>query len=178
MSSKFTHRQVTGNGGCDGNTQYFGENGYIYWKHNNQPVYIETESEEMDKLYNTSTYCTTNKNTMSIGLNIKYNVTKVKDGSVVDNCFVLRPDKDPAARRALIEYGLATSNLKLREDILKWMKYTNEEDIILALEAYKKQIPYTLTKQDGDTGICLCGRVTEIIDGLFFCKYCGQKITK
>ena len=42
----------------------------------------------------------------------------------------------------------------------------------------EKQIPYKLTKPDEDTGICICGRVTEIIDGEYYCKYCGQKVTK
>lgn len=55
---------------------------------------------------------------------------------------------------------------------------TFQEAIDLATYALEKQIPYTLDKKDEDTGICRCGRVTEIIDGEYFCKYCGQKVTK
>lgn len=44
--------------------------------------------------------------------------------------------------------------------------------------ALEKQIPYKLKNQDGDTGICICGTVTEIIDEPFYCRYCGQKLCK
>jgi hypothetical protein len=37
----------------------------------------------------------------SDGLKVKYNVYKVSDGSKVLDCFVLRPQKDNAARIAL-----------------------------------------------------------------------------
>jgi len=42
---------------------------------------------------------------MQEGLRVKYNVTKVSDGSVVNDCFVLRPDKDPAAVAVLRAYA-------------------------------------------------------------------------
>ena len=45
-------------------------------------------------------------------------------------------------------------------------------------DALQKQISYKLTNQNEDAGLCKCGRITEIIDGEFYCKYCGQKITK
>lgn len=50
----------------------------------------------------------------------------------------------------------------------------------MAIEALEKQIPYKLTQIDKETltGICKCGRVTEVIDCEHYCKYCGQKITK
>lgn len=47
-----------------------------------------------------------------------------------------------------------------------------------AMYAIDTEIPYTLDRQDGDTGICKCGAVTEIIDCPFYCKYCGQKLCK
>lgn len=50
-------------------------------------------------------------------------VTKVSDGSVVNECFVLRPDKDSAARKALITYARETSNTQLSKDIYKWLGY-------------------------------------------------------
>lgn len=46
------------------------------------------------------------------------------------------------------------------------------------IKALETSVAYKLTSQEEDTGICKCGRVTEIIDGEYFCKYCGQKITK
>jgi ParB family chromosome partitioning protein len=56
------------------------------------------------------------------GLHIKYDVFKVEDGSPVYNCFVLRPDKDPAARAALRAYAEATENQTLQSDIYEWLK--------------------------------------------------------
>ena len=58
---------------------------------------------------------------MKNGLMVKYNVTKIDDGTVVNNCFVLRPDKDHAARAALRAYADATPNDALRRDIRKWV---------------------------------------------------------
>lgn len=58
---------------------------------------------------------------MSNGLCVKYIVFKVMDGCVVDNCFVLRPDKDPAAVEALRAYAVATENKELSADILAWV---------------------------------------------------------
>jgi hypothetical protein len=55
------------------------------------------------------------------GLHVKYNVTKVDTGELVGNCFVLRPDKDPAAVEALKAYAAATDNLQLKNDILNWI---------------------------------------------------------
>lgn len=50
----------------------------------------------------------------------------------------------------------------------------------MAIEALEKQRPYKLTQIDKETltGICKCGRVTEVIDCEHYCKYCGQKIAK
>lgn len=55
------------------------------------------------------------------GLYAKYNVTKVKDGSIVYNSFVLRPEIDPAARIALRAYAKATPSALLAKDIEDWM---------------------------------------------------------
>lgn len=52
------------------------------------------------------------------GLQQKYRVYKAKDNMPVDGCFVLRPEKDPAARIALEAYAKATENKVLAEDIL------------------------------------------------------------
>lgn len=51
------------------------------------------------------------------GLRQKYRVYKAKDNTPVEDCFVLRPEKDPAARIALEAYAKATDNKALSEDI-------------------------------------------------------------
>jgi hypothetical protein len=56
-----------------------------------------------------------------IGLIKKYNVFKADDNSAVDDCFVLRPDKDPTAAIALRAYADATENQELALDILRWL---------------------------------------------------------
>jgi len=56
------------------------------------------------------------------GLIVKYDVRKVETGELVNNCFVLRPDKDPAAVDALIEYARSSENMELRQDIANWLK--------------------------------------------------------
>ena len=51
----------------------------------------------------------------------KYRVTKW-DGTPLDgDCFVLRPDRDPAARAALAAYAATTENRQLASDINVWM---------------------------------------------------------
>ncbi|MDQ0091633.1 hypothetical protein J2T12_005073 [Paenibacillus anaericanus] len=58
---------------------------------------------------------------MSQGLYSKYKVFKSDTGEVVEECFVLRPQKDPAARIALLEYASATYNADLAQDISLWL---------------------------------------------------------
>ena len=55
------------------------------------------------------------------GLKAKYLVFKADTGEMVDNCFILRPDKDPAAVEALRAYASATDNETLAEDIYNWI---------------------------------------------------------
>lgn len=56
------------------------------------------------------------------GLKVKYRVFKVRNNEPIENCFVLRPDKDPAARAALECYANKTPNDQLAWDILKWLE--------------------------------------------------------
>ena len=51
------------------------------------------------------------------GLKAKYLVFKADTGERVGNCFVLCPDKDPAAVEAIRAYARATDNETLAEDI-------------------------------------------------------------
>lgn len=55
------------------------------------------------------------------GLKAKYLVFKADTGERVDNCFILRPDKDPAAVEALRAYAKATDNETLAKDIYNWV---------------------------------------------------------
>ena len=55
------------------------------------------------------------------GLYGKYTVYKNKDGSLVTDCFILRPAKDPAAVVALRAYAAATDNTELAADIINWV---------------------------------------------------------
>lgn len=55
------------------------------------------------------------------GLFGKYIVRKTSDGTAVDNCFVLRPEKDPAAITAIRAYAEATDNSTLATDLLQWV---------------------------------------------------------
>lgn len=55
------------------------------------------------------------------GSKVKYRVFKAEDNSPVENCFVLRPDRDPAARIALSIYAVYTENQQLKKDINGWL---------------------------------------------------------
>lgn len=61
------------------------------------------------------------------GLHVKYIVTKVDTGETVNNCFVLRPDKDPAALAALKAYAYMTTNPDLAADIFGWIVSIEKE---------------------------------------------------
>ena len=64
------------------------------------------------------------------GLYGKYSVYKNKDGSQVTDCFVLRPDNDPAAVVALTAYAAATDNAELAADIINWVGAERDELLI------------------------------------------------
>lgn len=65
------------------------------------------------------------------GLYGKYTVYKNKDGSLVPDCFVLRPAKDPAAVIALRAYAAATENAELSADIINWVGAEPNEPLTL-----------------------------------------------
>jgi len=60
------------------------------------------------------------------GLYGKYRVYKACNGEPVENCFVLRPDKDEDAQYALLCYGAMTKNLQLKADIKAWVESIRE----------------------------------------------------
>lgn len=53
------------------------------------------------------------------GLYEKYEVRK--DGEPVEDCFVLEPEDDSAAREALIRYAEETDDEELAEDLREWV---------------------------------------------------------
>ena len=55
------------------------------------------------------------------GLRGKYMVIKADTGELVKNCFILRPDRDPAAVTALRAYAEATDNEAWATDIISWV---------------------------------------------------------
>lgn len=65
------------------------------------------------------------------GLHEKYTVLKNEDGSLVTNCFVLRPEKDPAAVAALRAYAATTDNAELADDIINWIGAEPNEPLTL-----------------------------------------------
>ena len=81
------------------------------------------------------------------GLYGKYTVYKNKDGSLVTGCFILRPEKDPAAVAALRAYAAATDNTELASDIIKWVGDEPNEPLtieqLLEMEGEPAYIPET-----------------------------------
>ena len=74
-------------------------------------------------------------NELRAGLYGKYTVYKNKDGSLVTDCFILRPAKDPAAVAALRAYAAATDNAELAADIINWVgAEPNEPEEIIELK--------------------------------------------
>ena len=55
------------------------------------------------------------------GLKRKYIVRNAETGRAVENCFVLRPEKDLAAVAAIRAYAAATDNTILAADLLEWV---------------------------------------------------------
>lgn len=73
------------------------------------------------------------------GLYDKYMVIKVVDGTVIENCFILRPDKDPAAVKALQAYAAATENKVLAADLFAWVGKPMQKPMTME-ETWKKSM--------------------------------------
>lgn len=58
------------------------------------------------------------------GLYPKYTVTNNRTGLEVYDCFVLKPMKDEAARKALLYYADICGNEVLKNDIKAWLNNT------------------------------------------------------
>lgn len=59
------------------------------------------------------------------GLYNKFTVIKESTGEVIDDCFVLRPDRDEHARAALLAYAKSCEfdNPVLHAELLAWLDY-------------------------------------------------------
>ena len=57
------------------------------------------------------------------GLYSKYEVRKRSDGTPVNDCFVLRPDRDDAAIAAMLAYADATSDSQLAKELREWVEF-------------------------------------------------------
>lgn len=73
-----------------------------------------------------------------IGLKVKYRVYKARNGEPVEDCFVLRPDKDVTARHALEAYVIHCDNEQLAYDIHQWLMELARADKIAELKASEK----------------------------------------
>ena len=112
------------------------------------------------------------------GLYGKYTVYKNKDGSLVTDCFILRPAKDPAAVAALRAYAAATDNAELAADIINWVRAEPNEPLPVLIndEPDREYIDY------------ICPRCKDIIsqrrrgqrmETVYQCKFhdnCGQRV--
>lgn len=81
------------------------------------------------------------------GLYGKYTVYKNKDGSLVTDCFILRPAKDPAAVAALRAYAAATDNAELAADIINWVGAEPNEPL------YIERLIKQLRRFGGELGV-------------------------
>ena len=65
------------------------------------------------------------------GLYAKYILTKADGTPVNDRCFILKPDKDPAAVKALQAYAAATDDELLRNDLYAWVGKSLQKPLTL-----------------------------------------------
>ena len=85
------------------------------------------------------------------GLKAKYLVFKADTGERVENCFVLRPDKDPASVEALRAYASETDNETLAKDIYNWVGkgVTVQEWVSVKDRLPEESGMYIVTANDG-----------------------------
>lgn len=113
-----------------------------------------------------------------MGLVRKYIVKKADTGEAVEDCFVLRPKRDWAARYAVKAYADITRNMDLRKDLLKWV----ETFPVSSYDPEDRSVPAGLDRIRWK-GCYLCKGVTgwtQDLDGehheveFLFCPVCGR----
>jgi len=83
------------------------------------------------------------------GLYQKYDITKQDGTPAEDSYFVLKPEKDAAARAAILAYACLTENKPLAEDLKKWVQELSGEDsdaVARGVAAFQKVFDGTLDK--------------------------------
>ncbi len=114
------------------------------------------------------------KQNSQTGLRVKYDVKKVETGETVNNCFVLRPDKDPAAVVALRTYARVTPNKALADDIITWVgaepadKPLSEWTLGEAKAECRGRTPTGFDKNKACVGCPLNGKVCDDCENVFF----------
>ena len=86
------------------------------------------------------------------GLYDKYLIVKKVDGTVITDCFILRPEKDPAAVVALQAYAAVTPNKALADDLYKWVGKPMQKPLTLQEAIDLKDITYLEIKRKTDDG--------------------------
>ena len=115
------------------------------------------------------------------GLYGKYIITKSDGTPVNGRCFILKPDKDPAAVTALQAYAAVTGDEQLRDDLYAWVGKPLTIDAAPAVHG--RWIEHVHVDEDGDCSYidCECSvcHATEHFedDGMrAFCPNCGAKM--
>lgn len=111
------------------------------------------------------------------GLYGKYTVYKNKDGSLVTDCFILRPAKDPAAVAALRAYAATTDNAELASDIINWVGAEPSEPLTLDSRLTSKMVtcPKGWKGVRGTRFYCP-GCKKAVKKGEAYCHKCGQAL--
>lgn len=101
------------------------------------------------------------------GLKAKYLVFGAASGKEIKNCFVLRPDKDPAAVEALRAYASATDNETLAEDIYNWV---GKGEPVQEWISVKDRLP-----QEDEPEATTCEQVQVLLDnGVVSTGWCNR----
>ena len=87
------------------------------------------------------------------GLKSKYLVFEAATGKKVENCFVLRPDKDAAAVEALRAYAYVTDNKTLSNDIYNWVGKGEADYLISAKAIYQRALKLNSTGEIDDESL-------------------------
>ena len=100
------------------------------------------------------------------GLKQKFIVIKADTGELVKNCFVLRPDRDPAAVTALRAYAEVTDNETLAGDIINWIGANKNCDVdIVRKWLYEIALNNVGVDFNGDFSDA-CEEIISRLDGL------------
>lgn len=103
------------------------------------------------------------------GLYEKFFVVKRVDGTTITDCFVLVPEKDPAAVVAMQAYAAATPNKALADDLYRWVGKPLKKPLTL----YEVRTSAAVWLEDKDKDECISALVSRDIDRnlVFQCRH-------